>query len=50
MKVEVRVGTLNVGTMTGRGRELAEMMEMRHVDTLYVQETRWKVSKARSIG
>ncbi len=25
--VEVRVRTLNVGTMTGKGRELADMME-----------------------
>ena len=27
----IRVGTLNVGTMTGRGRELADMMEQRNV-------------------
>ena len=25
--VRVRVGTLNVGTMTGRGRKLADLME-----------------------
>ena len=25
--IRVRVGTLNVGTMTGRGRELADLME-----------------------
>lgn len=46
----MRVGTLNVGTMTGKGRELADMMERRRVDILCVQETRWKGSKARSIG
>ena len=28
----IRVGTLNIGTMTGRGRELADMMERRNVD------------------
>ena len=28
----VSVGTLNIGTMTGRGRELADMMERRNVD------------------
>ncbi|KAK3564068.1 hypothetical protein QTP86_007525 [Hemibagrus guttatus] len=38
------------GTMTGKGRELADMMERRKVDILCVQETRWKGSKARSIG
>ncbi|KAK3506645.1 hypothetical protein QTP70_011570 [Hemibagrus guttatus] len=36
--------------MTGKGRELADMMERRKVDILCVQVTRWKGSKARSIG
>ena len=45
----VRVGTLNIGTMTGRGRELADMMERRNVDTLCLQKTKWKDSKARNI-
>ncbi|KAK3508711.1 hypothetical protein QTP70_004260 [Hemibagrus guttatus] len=48
--VGLRIGTLNVGTMTGKGRELADMLERRKVDILCVQETRWKGSKARSIG
>ena len=47
---EVKVGTLNVGTMTGKGRKLAGMMVKRKVDILCVQETRWKGSKARNIG
>ncbi|KAK3525007.1 hypothetical protein QTP86_012886 [Hemibagrus guttatus] len=34
----------------GKGRELADMRERRKVDILCVQETRWKGSKARSIG
>ncbi|KAF7641145.1 hypothetical protein LDENG_00292100, partial [Lucifuga dentata] len=46
----MRVGTLNVGTMTGKARELADMMQRRKVDILCVQETRWKGSKARSLG
>ena len=46
----IRVGTLNIGTMTGRGRELADMMERRNVDILCLQETKWKESKARNIG
>ena len=45
----IRVGTLNIGTMTGRGRELADMMERRNVDILCLQETKWK-GKARNIG
>ena len=36
--------------MTGRGRELANMMEQRNVDILCLQETKWKGSKARNIG
>ncbi|MCJ8736423.1 hypothetical protein PDJAM_G00258010 [Pangasius djambal] len=36
--------------MTGKGRELADMMERSKVDILCVQETRWKGSKAHSIG
>ncbi|MCJ8748701.1 hypothetical protein PDJAM_G00167790 [Pangasius djambal] len=36
--------------MTGKGRELADMMERSKVDILCVQETRWKGSKSRSIG
>ena len=46
----VRVSILNIGTMTGRGRELADMMERRNVDILCLQETKWKGSKARKIG
>ena len=49
-KMEVKVGTLNVDTMTGKGRELADMMLKRKVDILCVQETKWKGSKARNIG
>ena len=46
----IRVGTLNIGTMTGWGRELADIMERRNVDILCLQETKWKGSKARNIG
>ena len=47
---KVRIASLNVGTMTGRGRELADMMRRRCVDVLCVQETRWKGNKAKEIG
>ena len=46
----VRVDTLNIGTMTGRERELADLMERRNVDILCLQETKWKGSKAGNIG
>lgn len=44
----MRVETLNVGTLTGRGRKLADMMERRKVDILFVQDTRRKGSKVSS--
>ena len=46
----IRVGTLNIGTMTGSGRELEDIMKRRNVDILCLQETKWKGSKARNIG
>ena len=46
----VVVASLNVGTMTGRGREVVDMMKRRKVDILCVQETKWKGSKAREMG
>ena len=46
----IRVSTLNIGTMIGRGRELADMMERGNVDILCLQETKWKGSKVRNIG
>ena len=36
--------------MTGKGREVANLMERRNVDVLWLQKTKWKGSKARNIG
>ena len=49
-KIKLRVAPLNVETMTGKGREVADLMERRGVDILCVQETRWKGERARCIG
>ncbi|VDO87408.1 unnamed protein product [Heligmosomoides polygyrus] len=46
----VRVGTLNVGTLTGRSREVADLMKRRKIEVLCLQETRWKGAKAKEIG
>ena len=46
----LRVGTLNVGTMTGRGWAIADLMKTRKVNILCVQETRWKGNKAKELG
>ena len=49
-RVEMKVGTQDVGRMTGKSRELEDLMERRKVDVLYAQETQWKGEKARCIG
>ena len=46
----IRIGTLNVGTMTGKGRSLANLMSERKMNILCVQETRWRGNKAKELG
>ncbi|XP_064118983.1 uncharacterized protein LOC135223991 [Macrobrachium nipponense] len=46
----IRMGTLNVGSMNGRSREVADVLERRRVDILCEQETRWRENKAKDIG
>ena len=36
--------------MTGRGREIADVMNRRKIDILCVQETRWAGKSARDLG
>ncbi|XP_068215887.1 uncharacterized protein [Palaemon carinicauda] len=45
-----RICQLNVGTMTGRGREVADWMREKKIDVMCVQETRWKGNKAKEMG
>ena len=44
-----RFGSLNVGTMRGRGGEIAEMLSRRNVGICCVQETRWRGGSARML-
>ncbi|VDO82665.1 unnamed protein product [Heligmosomoides polygyrus] len=44
------MGTLNVGTITGRSRKVADLMKRRRIEVLCLQETRWKGTKAKEIG
>uniref|UniRef100_A0A914X4N9 Reverse transcriptase domain-containing protein n=1 Tax=Plectus sambesii TaxID=2011161 RepID=A0A914X4N9_9BILA len=48
--VHLRISTINIGTMTGRSRELAETLKTRRIDIACIQETKWKGAKAREIG
>ena len=45
-----RVCQINIGSMMGRGREVADLMRRRNVDVLCVEETRWKGNKAKELG
>ena len=40
--MDLRAGTLNDRSMTGKGSEIVDMMNRRKVDILCVQETKWK--------
>ena len=46
-KTRVRFLTVNIETMTGKSREVAEMLKRRQVEIACVQETIWKGDKAR---
>ena len=39
---EIRLATINIGTLTSRSRELCDRLKERHVDIACVQETKWK--------
>ena len=49
-RCEVRIGSLNVGTMEGKALEVVEMMHRRRMEVLYVQETKWKGYRARQMA
>ena len=48
--VEFRVGTWNMGSMIGRGRELVEVFKKRNIKIACIQETRWSGKSARELG
>lgn len=45
----MRLGSLNVGTMTGRSAEVVDMLMRRKVNVGCVQEIRWKGEGAKMI-
>ncbi|XP_063540351.1 uncharacterized protein LOC134749358 [Cydia strobilella] len=48
--VRLRYASWNIGTMTGKGRELADVMKGRRINVAFLQETKWKGARAREIG
>ena len=49
-KLKMKIATLSVGTMNGRGREIVDVMQRKKVEILCVQETRWNGQKAKELG
>ena len=46
----IHLGSWNVGSFTGRLRELVNTATRRCVNILYVQETKWKRQKPKEVG
>jgi len=47
---QINIGTWNVGSMTGRGRELVEVFKRRNIKIACVQETKWSGKSTRVLG
>jgi hypothetical protein len=45
----VRVGTCNIGSLTGKLREVVDTMIRRRVNILCIEETKWKGQKAKEV-
>src|SRR5579862_2276939 len=48
--IDLRIGSVNVGTLRGRSDEVVDMARRRNIDFCCLQETRWKGKSARVIG
>ena len=48
--LHVRFMPANIVSMTGKSREIADIMHRRNIMIAYVQKTKWKGSKAKEIG
>ncbi|XP_037792148.1 uncharacterized protein LOC119587490 [Penaeus monodon] len=48
--IGLKIGTLNVGSMTARSHELVDLMERRKIRIMCLQETKWKGSKPKELG
>ena len=45
----IHLGSWNVGSLTGKLRELVDTVTRRRVNILCVQETKWKGQKAKEV-
>ena len=48
--LRLRIGTANIGSMSGRSGEVIDMVQRRGLDFCCLQETRWKGGNAQMLG
>ena len=48
--VLVKIATWNVGSLTGKSRELVDVMERRKINIMCIQEIKWTGQSARELG
>jgi len=46
----MRTATWNVGSFTGKSREVVEVMQRRKINALCIQEMKWTGQSARELG
>ena len=47
---EMRVGSINIGTLNGKSREIVDLVDRQKLDILCLQETRWKGKKSKDLA
>ncbi|XP_063697808.1 craniofacial development protein 2-like [Culicoides brevitarsis] len=47
--MKLRFSTWNIGSLTGKSSELANLMQRRRIDIMGLQETKWKGQKSKSL-
>ena len=47
--IRIRLGSWNIGSFTGKLRELVDTATRRRVNILCVQETKWKGQKVKEV-
>ena len=49
-KDSLRISTWNVGSLTGKSREIVDVMQRRKINAMCIQEVKWTGSSARELG
>ena len=50
LRFGLRVGTWNLGSLSGKGGEVCDEMRKRMIDVCCLQEVRWRGQSARMLG